>query len=135
LRVVKGLLAIAVIFGIAFLIVDADWATGERTVYRVNCKGGAGKGSKCATPLVPSTRVAYKTKFGDPQIVYWELDGPNENRLFAMTNCLVRDAENWQCAVGIRMVDGRVLNESGEESFPQVPRLVWRALQIAAWFR
>lgn len=91
---------VAVVFaGLGFAAWASDFVTmqGERTVYTVDCFGGAWQGARCTGRLVAGARYRYRALKPHSEVVFWTVGTREPSGKFE--NCQIQDGRNWVCKV------------------------------------
>jgi hypothetical protein len=133
----RGLAVLAVL---AVLVWGSDRITlqGERTIYTVECEGGAWAGAHCAGKLVPGPRYAFRASRRRGEVLHWIRGSTEPSGRY--TDCTVKDRDNWSCNAYVdgkprltyEIVDGRPTRGIGGLTTPfhDVPKWKWWALRM-----
>ena len=132
--------AIGVVVLIALLIWASDRITlqGERTIYSVNCEGGAWQGNRCTGKLVAGDRYGFRVSKLRHEVIYWIRGSAEPSGKFA--NCDIVDRDNWSCkieagqkpSITAEMKKGRPTRtaEGGMIPFHDVPKWKWWIIDV-----
>ena len=135
-----GLLVLAVIGTLAALLWASDKITleGERTVYTVECRGGAWQGAHCSGQLLAGERFRFRALKPHKEVVYWTVGASAPSGKF--DDCDIKDGRNWLCKPGsnaqrtitLQMSHGDpVPDTSGQmRAFHAVEKWRWHLLRI-----
>jgi hypothetical protein len=96
----------------------AGWASdfvtkkGERTIYTVECHGGAWKGDECADKLAAGPRYRYRALKPHNEVIFWIVGSKEPSG--RLSPCVIESGRNWICKPGgdaarsitLEMVDG-----------------------------
>ena len=133
------LLSIVVLLSLVGIVWASDQITrqGERTVYTVECDGGAWQGAHCAGRLSPGARHRFRVSKARGEVLFWIVGAPRPPEKF--TDCVIKDGRNWICRPGaeashtitLQMSDGRpVLSPSGPtQPFHTIQKWRWWLLR------
>jgi hypothetical protein len=88
---------IAVLAGLAFAAWASDFVTaqGERTVYTVDCAGGAWQGDRCSGRVVAATRYRFRALKPHGEVIFWSVGTKEPSGKFE--DCAIQDGRNWVC--------------------------------------
>ncbi len=92
-----------VIFLLA-LLAFAGWASdfvtmqGERTIYTVECTGGAWQGDHCAGHVAAGKRYRYRALKAHGEVIFWTVGARERSGKFEA--CTIVDGRNWVCQPG-----------------------------------
>jgi hypothetical protein len=133
----RGLAILAVL---ALLIWGSDRITmqGERTIYTVECAGGAWEGTHCPGKLVPGPRYAFRASRTRGEVLHWIRGSTEPSGRYS--DCTIKDRDNWSCNAQVdgkpqltyEMVNGRPTRGVGglTTAFHDVPKWKWWALRM-----
>ena len=134
--IARALWAVVVVVLVALLLWGSDRITlqGERTIYTVDCEGGAWQGSECSGRLAPGKRYAFRASKSRHEVLYWirGSDAPSGK----YTECTVTDRDNWSCNVAsgtgsttivFEMVKGQPTRTA---AYPSVPKWKWWLMDV-----
>ncbi len=137
------LLVVFLLVALGFAAWASDFLTlqGERTVYSVDCQGGAWQGDRCTGTLVAGPRYRYRALKRRKEVVFWAagIDEPSGK----FTDCNIHDGRNWVCqpnadasrSVTLQMAEGMPV--SGPPGVTRPARAVtkWRWLLLDLGWR
>lgn len=134
-----GVLVIAIVAALGFAGWASDFVTmqGERTVYTVDCVGGAWQGDHCAGRLTASTRYRYRALKRQHQVVFWTVGTSESSGRFS--DCSIQDGRNWVCQRGsadatrsitLQMAQGTPVADAGANTRPFRAVSKWRWLLL-----
>ena len=119
----------------------SDFVTmqGERTVYTVECDGGAWNGNRCGGHLVAGARYRYRALKAHSEVVFWTVGGSEPSGKFA--ECDIQDGRNWRCkanadanrSITLEMTEGFPVAGPVTRAFRAVPKWRWLLLQRGLW--
>lgn len=133
---------IALVVALGFAAWASDFVTlqGERTVYTVDCTGGAWQGDRCTGTLKPGTRYRYRALKPHNEVIFWTVGTSERSGKF--DDCKIQDGRNWVCKVGadaprsitLQMAEGRPVpavdgTPAVTKSFRAVSKWRWLLLQ------
>jgi hypothetical protein len=123
-------------------LVAVIWASdritlqGERTIYTVECVGGAWQDLLCTGEVKTGARYRFRASKTRGEVVHW-IAGSAE-RSGKMTDCTVRDRGNWSCktpdsanpAIAQAMVNDRLSPKPGSAAitFHMIAKWKWWAI-------
>jgi hypothetical protein len=92
-------LVVAVLGMLGFAAWASDFVTpqGERTVYTVECVGGAWEGDDCTGVVATGPRYRYRALKRDGDVLFWTVGTAEAAGKF--DDCTIRDGRNWVCKV------------------------------------
>jgi hypothetical protein len=134
---------VAVVFA---LLGFAGWASdfvtmqGERTVYTVECVGGAWQGDQCAGHLVAGTRYRYRALKPHGEVIFWTVGTKEPSGKFE--DCQIQDGRNWVCkvcpdaarSITLRMAQGSPVSDTPRVTRPFRSVSKWRWLLLEGGF-
>jgi len=134
---------VAVVFaGLGFAAWASDFVTmqGERTIYTVDCVGGAWQGERCAGHLVPGVRYRYRALKPHGEVIFWTVGTKEPSGRFE--DCKITDGRNWVCkvcpdaarSITLRMAQGVPVLDSPTVTRPFRSVSKWRWLLLARGF-
>ncbi len=134
---------VAVVFsGLGFAAWASDFVTmqGERTVYTVDCVGGAWQGERCTGHLVAGARYRYRALKPHGEVIFWTLGTKEPSGKFE--NCQIQDGRNWVCevcpdaarSITLRMAQGAPVPDSPPVTRPFRSVSKWRWLLLERGF-
>jgi hypothetical protein len=93
------LFVIALLAALGFAAWASDFVTmqGERTIYTVDCSGGAWQGDRCSGKVTAGTRYRYRALKPHGEVIFWTV-GTNEPS-GKFSECTIQDGRNWVCKV------------------------------------
>ncbi len=124
----------------------AAWASdfvtmqGERTVYTVDCVGGAWQGDRCAGRLSAGVRYRYRALKPHGEVIFWTVGTKEPSGKF--DDCQIQDGRNWVCkicpdaarSITLRMAKGAPVSESPAVTRPFRSVSKWRWLLLERGF-
>jgi hypothetical protein len=138
---VKKLLFGVLVFGFfALLVWGSDRITmqGERTIYTVDCEGGAWTGTHCGGRLVAGSRYAFRASALRKEVIYWTRGTSDPSGTYS--DCNVVDRDNWVCkvradqpaAITHEMKNGRPMRDAQVQTpnHHDVAKWKWWALRL-----
>ena len=130
-----------------FIVALAAWATdfvtlqGERTIYTVECKGGAWAVNRCGGTLVASDRYRYRALKAHGEVIFWVAGSSEPSGKLAQ--CTIEDGRNWSCpansdtprSITVKMAFGHPVNDPAAQTKPfhAVTKLVWLLASCGLW--
>jgi hypothetical protein len=129
------LLATAALLVVAGLVWASDWITmqNERTIYTVECTGGAWQGRRCSGRLKAGDRYRFRALRARSEVLFWVVGSSEPSRKLAP--CAITSGRNWTCKEGpdaahsitLQMSMGRaVASRNGTtRPFHAVPKWRW----------
>ena len=92
-------LVIAVLAVLGFAAWASDFVTmqGERTIYTVECAGGAWQGDRCSGHVAAGTRYRYRALKPHGEVIFWTVGTQEPSGKFG--ECTIQDGRNWVCKV------------------------------------
>lgn len=135
---------VAVVFaGLGFAAWASDFVTmqGERTIYTVDCVGGAWQGERCAAGhLVPGVRYRYRALKPHGEVIFWTVGTKEPSGKF--DDCQIQDGRNWVCkicpdaarSITLRMAQGAPVPEGSNVTRPFRAVSKWRWLLLERGF-
>jgi hypothetical protein len=139
-RVWSLVAAVLVALGVAAWASDFVTMQGERTVYTVECVGGAWQGDRCTGELVAGQRYRYRASKPQREVVFWTVGTAEPSGKFE--DCTVRDGRNWVCkvcpdakrSITLQMTQGVPVSSAGPEPvtrpFRAVSKWRWMLLKL-----
>ncbi len=134
--------AVATLIGVLLLGAGLAWITdsvtlqGERTIYTVDCVGGAWKGATCTGKLAPADRYRYRALRIHREVLFWRVGASEASSRLA--DCDIQDGRNWRCPGGpdaarsitTALERGRAVRDpaSTAKPFHAVPKWRWLLL-------
>jgi hypothetical protein len=116
---------------------------GERTIYTVDCVGGAWEGDTCTGRLVAGDRYRFRALRVHSEVLFWRV-GVKEASA-RLENCEIQDGRNWTCPAGadaarsitLVMDHGEAVASAAGATLPlhAVPKWRWLFLRWTAPFR
>jgi hypothetical protein len=95
----KVWIALASVFVITALYgwaVDFVTASGERTVYTVDCPRGTWTGNRCVGDIVAGSRYRFRALPARGEVLFWTVGSAEPSG--KLTGCNVADGRNWSCS-------------------------------------
>ena len=68
---------------------------GERTVYTVECHGGAWLDDRCSGKMVAGIRYRYRALKPHHEVIFWKVGSSDHSGKF--DDCAIQDGRNWVC--------------------------------------
>ena len=133
------LLSVVVLLSLLGLVWASDQITaqGERTVYTVECDGGAWQGAHCGGRLSPGARHRFLASKAQEEVSFWIVGSSRPPGKF--TDCVVRDGRNWICrpeaeasrTITLQMSDGRPVHSASgpTQAFHTIQKWRWWLLR------
>jgi hypothetical protein len=92
-------LVVLVLAALGFAAWASDFITvqGERTVYTVECVGGAWQGDRCAGHVAAGARYRYRAVKPHSEVIFWTVGTAEASGKFS--DCKIQDGRNWACQV------------------------------------
>jgi hypothetical protein len=111
-NVIRLLLAVSFLAGLVWAS-DKVTLEGERTVYAVDCNGGAWDGLRCTGKLGIGPQYRFKASHSRNEVLFWVVGSSDPSGRY--TDCQVKDRGNWTCnmqvnqkpSITYEMIDGR----------------------------
>lgn len=136
-RVWATVIAILLALGFAGWASDFITLQGERTIYTVDCVGGAWQGAHCGGGHVATgPRYRYRALKPHGEVVFWTVGTKEPSGKFQ--DCTIQDGRNWLCkicpdaarSITLQMAQGRPV--PGPEAVTRPFRAVskWRWLLL-----
>jgi hypothetical protein len=130
---------VAVVFaGLGFAAWASDFVTmqGERTVYTVDCVGGAWQGDRCSGHLAAGVRYRYRALKPHGEVIFWTVGTKEPSGKFE--NCEIQDGRNWVCktcadaarSITLRMTQGVPVADTPTVTKPFRSVSKWRWLLL-----
>ena len=127
---------------VALLLVVWMWMTdfvtvqGERTIYTVDCQGGAWQGDRCTGKLVAADRYRFRALRLRREVLFWRPRAPEPSGRFG--ECHITDGRNWICPGGgdaprsitLEMSHGRAVHDLTGRARPFHGVQKWRWLLL-----
>jgi hypothetical protein len=90
---------VVVLAALGFAAWASDFVTmqGERTVYTVDCAGGAWQGDHCNGQLTAGARYRYRALKPHGEVIFWTVGSADPSGKFS--DCAIQDGRNWVCKV------------------------------------
>ena len=94
----------AFVIAVVSVLVFAAWASdflsmqGERTIYTVECQGGAWQGDHCPGQVAPGRRYRYRALKPHNEVIFWTVGSKEASGKF--DDCAIQDGRNWVCKAG-----------------------------------
>ena len=70
---------------------------GERTIYTVECVGGAWNGDRCQGKVAAGQRYRYRALKPHREVIFWTVGTSEPSGKFE--DCTIHDGRNWICKV------------------------------------
>ena len=97
-RVWAAVIAIVLALGFAGWASDFITMQGERTIYTVDCVGGAWQGDRCGSGHVATgPRYRYRALKPHREVVFWTVGTKEPSGKF--DDCTIQDGRNWLCKI------------------------------------
>lgn len=126
---IAGILAF---FAGAITVIWFNWqpASKEITAYPIECVGSERPGEKCGRDSYALSRSTYKVFIDSQRVIYQDTSEDTVPK--ALTNCVVRDEDNWACgypdkSANLEMAGGK-LTVIVQESLA-----VGNVIYVSAW--
>lgn len=93
----------AAVIGVVGVLGFAGWASdfvtmqGERTIYTVDCVGGAWQGDRCSGQVSSGPRYRYRALKPHGEVVFWTVGTKEPSGKF--DKCTIQDGRNWLCQI------------------------------------
>jgi hypothetical protein len=129
-------LVILVALGLlGFFTWASDFITlqGERTIFTVDCTGGAWQGTHCGGKLVAAERYRFRALHSRGEVLFWTM-GANEPSS-KLTDCKIDGGRDWSCkpnadasrSITLEMLHGEAVHDDTGRvrSFHAVPKWRW----------
>ncbi len=134
---------VAVVFAaLGFAAWASDFVTmqGERTIYTVDCTGGAWDGERCTGRLVAGARYRFRALKPHGEVIFWTVGTKEKSGKFE--NCEIQDGRNWVCkpcedaarSITLRMVQGAPVTDAPAVTRPFRAVSKWRWLLLERGF-
>jgi hypothetical protein len=104
---------------------------GERTIYGVNCEGGAWSGLRCSGRLVEGDRFRFRASQARSEVLYWVAG--SKARSGKLSDCQVKDRDNWACNAEVGQPPVIALEFSNGRPVPQANGLVLPFHAVRKW--
>ena len=90
---------IVVLAALGFAAWASDFVTpqGERTIYTVECVGGAWQGDDCTGQVAAGQRYRYRALKRHREVIFWTVGTSEPSGKF--DDCTIQDGRNWICKV------------------------------------
>ena len=90
---------IVVLAALGFAAWASDFVTpqGERTIYTVECVGGAWQGDDCTGHVAAGQRYRYRALKPHREVIFWTVGTSEPSGKF--DDCTIQDGRNWICKV------------------------------------
>ncbi|MBB3178044.1 hypothetical protein [Variovorax sp. Sphag1AA] len=133
------LFAIAGLLVAAGLVWASDWITmqNERTIYTVDCAGGAWQGRRCNGRLKAGDRYRFRALRARGEVLFWVVGSGEPSGKLAP--CAITSGRNWTCKTGpdaahsitLQMSMGRAVisSDGATKSIHAVPKWRWYLLR------
>ena len=134
---------IAIVAALGFAAWASDFITmqGERTIYTVECRGGAWAGDRCDGNLVAGQRYRYRALTRHREVIFWTVGTTEPSGKIG--ECAIKDGRNWICkanadaarSITLQMVDGAPVSGpiSVTRPFRAVSKWRWMLLKRGWW--
>ena len=88
-----------VLVALGFAAWASDFVTlqGERTIYTVDCDGGAWQGDHCSGQVAAGARYRYRALKPHGEVIFWTVGTSEPSGKFG--ECTIQDGRNWVCKV------------------------------------
>lgn len=93
----------SVVLAIAAALLFAGWASdfvtmqGERTIYTVDCVGGAWQGDHCSGQVSNGPRYRFRALKPHGEVIFWTVGTSEPSGRF--DKCTIQDGRNWLCKI------------------------------------
>jgi hypothetical protein len=130
---------IALLAALGFAAWASDFVTmqGERTVYTVDCDGGAWEGDRCSGKVKAGDRYRYRALKPHNEVIFWTVGSKDPSGKFS--DCQITDGRNWVCkvcadsprSITLQMAQGKPVFDPklGTKPFRAVSKWRWLLLQ------
>lgn len=90
---------VVVLAALGFAAWASDFVTlqGERTIYTVECVGGAWQGDDCTGQVAAGQRYRYRALKPHREVIFWTVGTSEPSGKF--DDCTIQDGRNWICKV------------------------------------
>lgn len=134
---------IAILATLGFAAWASDFVTmqGERTIYTVECVGGAWQAQHCAGKLTVGHRYRYRALKPHSEVIFWTVGTNEPSGKFG--ECKIKDGRNWICkangdaarSITLQMAEGApIAGPAGlTREFRAVSKFHWLLLQRGWW--
>lgn len=115
----------------------AGWASdfvtmqGERTVYTVDCVGGAWQGDRCAGRLAAGIRYRYRALKPHGEVIFWTVGTKEPSGKFE--DCKIQDGRNWVCKVCPDAARSITLHMAQGSPVPDTPEVTRPFRSVSKW--
>ena len=137
-------LVILLLAALGFAAWASDFVTmqGERTIYTVECVGGAWQGDQCAGQLTAGQRYRYRALKPHREVIFWTVGTAEPSGKFE--DCTIQDGRNWVCkvcpdakrSITLQMAHGAPVPPAGADAVTRPFRAVskWRWMLLKRGF-
>lgn len=136
-KVWVALASVFVITAVYGWAVDFVTASGERTVYTVECAHGDWTGNRCLGEMAAGIRYRFRALPARGEVLFWTIGRAEPSG--KLTGCAVTDGRNWSCppspdaarSITLSMVHGRPSPDPQRRTRPlhSVSKLYWLAMR------
>jgi hypothetical protein len=129
---------IALVAALGFAAWASDFVTlqGERTVYTVECAGGAWEGDRCSGQVAAGKRYRYRALKPHREVIFWTVGTSEPSGKF--TDCKIQDGRNWVCgmcadaarSITLQMAHGKPVADEKLATLPFRAVSKWRWLLL-----
>ncbi len=130
-RVWAFVLLVLVALGFAAWASDFVTMQGERTIYTVDCGGGAWQGERCTGHLVPGVRYRYRALKPKGEVIFWTVGTKEPSGKF--DDCKIQDGRNWVCKVCPDAARSITLRMAQGSAVPDNPRVTRPFRSVSKW--
>ncbi len=96
-RVWAAVIAIVLALGFAGWASDFVTMQGERTIYTVDCVGGAWQANRCGGHVATGPRYRYRALKPHGEVIFWTVGSKEASGRF--NDCTIQDGRNWLCKI------------------------------------
>jgi len=104
---------------------------GERTVYTVDCRGGAWRGAHCSGKLEAAERFRFRALKPHREVVFWTVGASDPSGKFS--DCDIKDGRNWVCRPNADAPKTITLEMRKGEPLPNASGLLRPFHPVAKW--
>jgi hypothetical protein len=124
------LLLILIFFVIAANVSSCGTGDGEISSYPLRCSDGQITNTKCSGSWLALNQTTYKVFVEQQQVIYW-MPG-FDSQLGRLSNCVVRDRENWKCKYSDGSAELIMVDGTFRETFQQ--KNIYSEILYVSWW-
>src|SRR5687768_11889405 len=133
---------VVVLAALGFAAWASDFVTlqGERTIYTVECVGGAWHGDDCTGQVAAGQRYRYRALKRHREVIFWTVGTSEPSGKF--DDCTIQDGRNWICkvcpdakrSITLQMAQGVPVSDAAAATRPFRAVSKWRWMLLRRGF-